>query len=48
VAFATYDLTNLATVRDWPVVVTLVDLASGTTVGATISSVGFLAGRWLR
>lgn len=28
--YATYDLTNLATVRDWPLVVTVVDLVWGT------------------
>jgi uncharacterized membrane protein len=28
--YATYDLTNLATVKDWPLVVTAVDLAWGT------------------
>lgn len=29
-AYATYDLTNHATLRDWPLIVTLVDLAWGT------------------
>jgi uncharacterized membrane protein len=28
--YATYDLTNLATVKDWPVIVTIVDLVWGT------------------
>ena len=36
IAYATYDLTNLATVKDWPVLITLVDLAWGSAVtGAT-------------
>jgi len=26
VAYATYDLTNLATLKDWPLAVTIVDL----------------------
>lgn len=30
VAYATYDLTNLATLKDWPLVVTVVDLIWGT------------------
>lgn len=30
VGYATYDLTNHATVRDWPLTVTLVDMAWGT------------------
>ncbi len=32
VTYAAYDLTNLATVKDWPVVVTVVDLVWGTAV----------------
>ena len=34
VTYATYDLTNLATVKDWPLLVTLVDLAWGATLCA--------------
>lgn len=37
VAYATYDLTNQATMKDWPYVVTLADLAWGTALTATIS-----------
>jgi len=33
-AYATYDLTNLATVARWPLAVTLVDLAWGAAVAA--------------
>ena len=32
IAYATYDLTNLATLSGWPVTVTLADLAWGTVV----------------
>lgn len=48
VTFATYDLTNLALIRDWPMVVTVVDLAWGMVVGASLSCVGFFAARRLR
>jgi uncharacterized membrane protein len=48
VTFATYDLTNLALIRDWPLVVTVVDLAWGMVVGASMSCVGFFAARRLR
>ncbi|BCY17240.1 membrane protein [Leptolinea sp. HRD-7] len=41
--YATYDLTNLATLRDWPVLVTVVDLLWGTFV-STVTSV---AAVWL-
>lgn len=47
ITYATYDLTNLATVRDWPVIVTVVDLAWGTVLSTTVSYVSFLAGKWL-
>lgn len=37
VTYATYDLTNLATLKDWPLMITLVDLAWGMTLGALVS-----------
>ena len=40
-AYATYDLTNQATLRDWPLVVTLVDVAWGAFVGGVLGGVGF-------
>ena len=43
VAYATYDLTNQATLRDWPVTVTLADIAWGTVLTALASAGGFLA-----
>ena len=41
VCYATYDLTNLATLRDWPLSVTFIDLAwgaflSGTAAGTAV------------
>jgi uncharacterized membrane protein len=47
VSYATYDLTNQATVKDWPVVVTVVDLVWGTTLGGLVSGLSTLAGRGL-
>ncbi len=40
-AYATYDLTNLATLKNWPVSLALVDMAWGTVV----SSVSAVAGK---
>ncbi len=37
VTYATYDLTNLATVRDWPLVITIVDLIWGMVLSAIVS-----------
>ncbi|GAB4401248.1 MAG: DUF2177 family protein [Anaerolineales bacterium] len=47
IAYATYDLTNLATVKAWPVLITVIDLIWGTVLTAAVSAVGFLIGRWL-
>ena len=47
VTYATYDLTNLATVKDWPLLITIVDLAWGTVLSIAVSCVGFLVGKWL-
>lgn len=41
VAYSTYDLTNLATIKDWPLVVTIVDLIWGMTLSATVSIVSY-------
>jgi uncharacterized membrane protein len=48
VTYATYDLTNLATVKGWPVLLTFVDLAWGTFLATSVSAIGFLVGRLLR
>jgi len=46
VAYATYDLTNLATLRDWPVVLAFIDIAWGTLASAAAAAAGRWA--WLR
>lgn len=46
-AYATYDLTNLATIRGWPWPMSLVDMVWGTTLTGTVAVVGFWAGRML-
>lgn len=43
VAYATYDLTNQATLRDWPLAVTLADIPWGMFVSAVAASAGFFA-----
>lgn len=42
-AYGTYDITNLATLKNWPVSVSVVDLAWGTVVTAVAAYVGFRA-----
>lgn len=41
VTYATYDLTNLATVKDWPFIITIVDLIWGMVLSATVSVITF-------
>lgn len=41
-AYATYDLTNLATLRDWPIGLSAIDMAWGAAVSAVSASVGKL------
>ena len=48
VTYATYDLTNLATVKNWPWMVTLADMAWGTVLATSVSCIGYLVGLWLR
>ncbi len=45
-AYATYDLTNQATLKGWSSTVTIADLCWGTFVTGAAASVGFLALRW--
>ena len=47
IAYATYDLTNLATIKDWPLLVTVVDMIWGTVLSIVVSYAGFMAGKWL-
>ena len=40
--YATYDLTNLATVKNWPLVITAIDLVWGSVVCALTSVISYL------
>lgn len=40
--YATYDLTNLATLKDWPITVTIVDLIWGTSLSTLIGLFTYL------
>lgn len=47
ITYATYDLTNLATIDKWPLIVTVVDLIWGSTISVLVSLVGFKIGKLL-
>ena len=48
ITYATYDLTNMATVKDWPWIVTVVDLLWGGILATSVGYLGFLSGKWLQ
>lgn len=45
-AYATYDLTNMATLRRWTWTLALTDMAYGTVVAALTSGASFYVTRW--
>lgn len=45
--YATYDLTNLATLRDWPLKVVVVDIAWGVLLCTLVASASYRMARWL-
>jgi len=45
-AYGTYDLTNLATLRDWPLRLSLIDIGWGTLVSAVSAASGKAALDW--
>ena len=45
--YATYDLTNLATIRDWPLKVVAVDILWGIFLCCVVASVSFQIAKWL-
>jgi uncharacterized membrane protein len=42
VAYATYDLTNLSTIKDWPILLTIIDIAWGTILTAGTAIISYL------
>jgi len=47
ITYATYDLPNLVTVKNWPVLITVVELAWETVLSVAVSYIGFMAGKRL-
>lgn len=40
-AYGTYDVTNMATIKNWPILMSLVDVAWGTALTATTATAGY-------
>lgn len=45
--YATYDLTNLATLKDWPLIVVVVDIIWGAILCLSVSGLSYLLGKTL-
>ena len=45
--YATYDLTNMATIRGWPPVIVIVDVIWGACLGALVAGASFTMSGWL-
>jgi len=43
--YATYDLTNLATIRDWPWFIAVIDIVWGALVSLIVAGAGYLLGK---
>lgn len=41
IAYATYDLTNLATLRDWPLMLSIVDMCWGSFLSASTAAITY-------
>ncbi|MGL5540623.1 MAG: DUF2177 family protein [Erysipelotrichaceae bacterium] len=46
--YATYDLSNLATLKQWPLLVTVVDLVWGTSVTAAVATITYFIANSLK
>lgn len=47
-AYATYDLTNLATTKNWPLTLTIVDMIWGTVLSGSVSTIAFLVYQYFK
>lgn len=47
VSYSTYDLTNLATIRDWPLVITIIDMIWGTVLSGAVAGISYSIYKWL-
>jgi uncharacterized membrane protein len=45
--YATYDLTNLATLKGWPLPIVIIDIIWGSVLGAMVSFSGFYIVKWI-
>jgi uncharacterized membrane protein len=46
-AYGTYDVTNMATLRNWPVMMSVIDVSWGTAITAVSAAAGYGLTNWL-
>ena len=46
--YATYDLTNLATLKGWPTTIVFIDMAWGFFLTSVVSTAGFYIVKWIQ
>ncbi len=47
-AYATYDLTNLATLKDWPIKIVIIDIIWGMLLTAIVAAISYQIANWVR
>ncbi len=47
-AYATYDLTNLATLKNWPIKIVIIDIIWGVILTASVAGISYTIANWLR
>lgn len=47
ISYATYDLTNMATMKDWPLTIVIIDMIWGFVLTASVSVSGYFIVKWM-
>ena len=45
--YATYDLTNLATIKNWPLTIVVIDICWGVILCTLVASLSYVMSKWL-
>jgi len=45
--YATYDFTNLATIKNWPIIIVMVDILWGLCLCMLVATISFAIAKWL-
>ena len=45
--YATYDLTNLATLKNWPLTIVFIDIIWGSVLTGIVSTAGYYIVKWI-